>query len=540
MFIPSLIFYFFGHVAATNIIYNASQVEPRHLDHLDSSILHPSSNPDFLGDRSIYNIIWSCLATIFACTWIAVHPNLPAPKEGEVQVFLRRLAIMGYLLLAPEMVIMWASRQYLAALEISRRHQDKGWTKVHAFLFTMGGFMLFEGSVPLRTLEYNEFLQLLEQGRLDWPTVTEEDINDKSKGDYLSKGVVLLQTSWFIAQCIARGKFGLALTELEIVTLAFAAITMLLYSLWWYKPLDIKIPFPVRLKEPAAHEGGLKALHISHSLPEMHAVRRSELAPKEKTIPLTTSVPHPPPSMPVAARGGTILTDPRPLQDPPSPQFQTLEDVPSHIPIPLTASPEPKSESIDHQISPPSSLTRFHAYLVHQQQKHGVIIGTAFVLFISPFIPFFSSFDDMTSCSTLKGKQFRVPTFYAQKVEDDEWSYLLGLVVALVFGGIHCIAWNFHFASFPEMWMWRVAAILVCGVPIVIVFFSALIDGGDDGYSSRWREFLDNVDSGILMILTCLYMLARLALLILPLIGLRSLPPSAFVDINWTTFIPHI
>ena len=123
MFLPSLISYFFGHVAATNIIYNASQVEPRHLDHLDSSILHPSSNPDFLGDRSIYNIIWSCLATIFACTWIAVHPNLPAPKEGELQVFLRRLAIMGYLLLAPEMVIMWASRQYLAALEISRRHQ---------------------------------------------------------------------------------------------------------------------------------------------------------------------------------------------------------------------------------------------------------------------------------------------------------------------------------------------------------------------------------------------------------------------------------
>ncbi|KAF8889178.1 hypothetical protein CPB84DRAFT_1454244 [Gymnopilus junonius] len=89
---------------------------------LDRSLLNPAANPDFFGQRSIYNIIWSCLVTIFACTWIAVHPNLPAPKDGDIRVFARHLAIMGYLLLAPEMVIIWVARQYIAVLEISQRH----------------------------------------------------------------------------------------------------------------------------------------------------------------------------------------------------------------------------------------------------------------------------------------------------------------------------------------------------------------------------------------------------------------------------------
>jgi hypothetical protein len=47
------------------------------------------------GTRSIWGIIWSCLSTIFACTWIAVHPNIPGPHESEWAVLRRRVEIMG-------------------------------------------------------------------------------------------------------------------------------------------------------------------------------------------------------------------------------------------------------------------------------------------------------------------------------------------------------------------------------------------------------------------------------------------------------------
>jgi len=34
--------------------------------------------------------------------------------------------------------------------------------------------------------------------------VTFSDIKDRSKGDFLSKGTAIFQTTWFILQCVAR------------------------------------------------------------------------------------------------------------------------------------------------------------------------------------------------------------------------------------------------------------------------------------------------------------------------------------------------
>ncbi|TFK63221.1 hypothetical protein BDN72DRAFT_776182, partial [Pluteus cervinus] len=61
-------------------------------------------------------------------------------------------------------------------------------------------------------------------------------INDKSKGDLLSKGLVASQTTWFVVECMARLHLGLPLVELEVITLAFATLNVVTYGLWWYKP----------------------------------------------------------------------------------------------------------------------------------------------------------------------------------------------------------------------------------------------------------------------------------------------------------------
>jgi hypothetical protein len=59
---------------------------------------------------------------------------------------------------------------------------------------------------------------------------------DRSKGDVLSKGLVILQTGWFV-QCIARGIERLSVTELELVTVGFATLNLVTYAFWWNKPL---------------------------------------------------------------------------------------------------------------------------------------------------------------------------------------------------------------------------------------------------------------------------------------------------------------
>ena len=74
---------------------------------------------------------------------------------------------------------------------------------------------------------------------------TEAEIKDKGKSDWLAKSLVLLQTSWFVMQCIARAIEHLPVTHLEIVTLAYAAMNFVIYIFWWNKPLNVNRPIRV-------------------------------------------------------------------------------------------------------------------------------------------------------------------------------------------------------------------------------------------------------------------------------------------------------
>ena len=75
--------------------------------------------------RSIWDIIWSCLATIFACSWVSVHPNIPSPNESRWRIFLRRLELMFWAVIGPEMIITWALRQWLGARELEKDYKGE-------------------------------------------------------------------------------------------------------------------------------------------------------------------------------------------------------------------------------------------------------------------------------------------------------------------------------------------------------------------------------------------------------------------------------
>ena len=70
----------------------------------------------------------------------------------------------------------------------------------HGFFALMGGFMLFDNCEPSHTLLPGELKRHLLDGNID---ITEKEVKDKSKGDALSKGLVIIQTGWFILQCLA-------------------------------------------------------------------------------------------------------------------------------------------------------------------------------------------------------------------------------------------------------------------------------------------------------------------------------------------------
>jgi hypothetical protein len=75
--------------------------------------------------RSTWDILWSSLAAIIACSWVSVHPNIPAPNEPGWKVILRRLELMFWAVVGPEMVIVWAFRQWLGARHLEKLYKGE-------------------------------------------------------------------------------------------------------------------------------------------------------------------------------------------------------------------------------------------------------------------------------------------------------------------------------------------------------------------------------------------------------------------------------
>jgi hypothetical protein len=70
--------------------------------------------------RKLFDIVWGCLATIFACTWVSVHPNVPAPNQSRLALFWQRLKMMLIAVIAPELMVGFAARQFIAARSLSK------------------------------------------------------------------------------------------------------------------------------------------------------------------------------------------------------------------------------------------------------------------------------------------------------------------------------------------------------------------------------------------------------------------------------------
>jgi hypothetical protein len=105
----------------------------------------------------------------------------------------------------------------------------------------MGGFVHGKEVLSLKRIE-----ELVRNEEIEYPIVSREEIEDRSKGDAVAKALVVSQTTWFLLQCIARASQHLAMTELELATAAFAFLNIIMYVLWWEKPLDVQCPITVR------------------------------------------------------------------------------------------------------------------------------------------------------------------------------------------------------------------------------------------------------------------------------------------------------
>ncbi|KAG2069367.1 hypothetical protein BDR04DRAFT_1156730 [Suillus decipiens] len=347
----------------------------------------------------------------------------PERRRNRLVVLARGvLSVAVFLWRFPVALVRWIKRSIDAYL--SKNYEDNTWTQMHSFFVLMGGFMLYVDGEPYLTLRHDYILKLIREGCIDVPVLTSEQIYDRSKGNAISKGLIMLQVAWFVMELITRVIYHLEITQLEIGTFAFAVLNFLTYIVWWNKPLNVQCPYPVYWKSTT-------------SMPEDH-----------------------------------------------------IDD------IPATDAPA------EYWIFSP-------------------VLGPIEELVGSDDIP--------------TSRRLRVPTFDGSiNLGDSDKTVLklAALLMATIFGSIHCMAWFFTFPTYQEQVLWRVSAVAITFTP----WLCFLLDLTND-LVPRVVVF---VYFSIIIMSVALYIAARAVLLIIMFTTLRDLPSDAYKAVSWISLVPHL
>lgn len=252
--------------------------------------------------RGALAILESCIFTIVACTWSIQHLNVPAPHDWPSDQILRKIGAAVGTVLLPEAILAHAIVERAAAiqslqelkndpdrkiddLEVSdpwtwrlavaslwtrlrnliccssvqtpaspeagseTRESRAKWTLTHSYYANMGRLRLGNSSgeaicsfyyqtIPLTTRQFG-FLRKTD-GIKESPRLSEEEILNKSKTDLFVKGIAVLQISELILSLITRAARHLAVSQLEIITVAFAVCAVVTYCFSWNKPQEVK------------------------------------------------------------------------------------------------------------------------------------------------------------------------------------------------------------------------------------------------------------------------------------------------------------
>ena len=108
--------------------------------------------------------------------------------------------------------------------------------------------------------------------------------------------------------------------------------------------------------------------------------------------------------------------------------------------------------------------------------------------------------------------------------------------VGVLFGGVHCFAWQFPFPTKYEATLWKVCAIYCTVYPVVYALFISLeepIELHLGRHVYIWSGWSRNFS-------VAGYLVCRIILLVLTFTCLRSPIPGIYEATNWTRFLPHV
>jgi hypothetical protein len=167
---------------------------------------------------------------------------------------------------------LWMARAVCREVELMKKNgevnENEPWSLSHGFFGFMGGFRYIEDGDhpaddhPQALLSRSWILlphALLELRRkkhiAKLPSITEAEIHDRSKANAFVKTLTVIQVTWVCAQVIVRTSRGLVVSQLELVTAAFAVCAVITYMMLISKPHGVQVPLaPITVAKGAIGE----------------------------------------------------------------------------------------------------------------------------------------------------------------------------------------------------------------------------------------------------------------------------------------------
>ena len=201
--------------------------------------------------RGTIDIVWTCLITIFLCSWSLICLQVPSEKDTPPSVLWRRAWLTCLCGLGPEFMFQLALGQWISARQSVKDFHEAGfpkWTIKHAFYADSGGFKLHTADNFTIPVDAKQVLYLIEHDYINCPTTTVEEIDDKNKVDMILRFLSSAQTLWFCVVVIARAAQNLVITGMELTTAAFILCSFATSFCWRNKGADVTLSVQLETK----------------------------------------------------------------------------------------------------------------------------------------------------------------------------------------------------------------------------------------------------------------------------------------------------
>ncbi|ESK85406.1 hypothetical protein Moror_5910 [Moniliophthora roreri MCA 2997] len=484
-----------------------------------SSLFDPVTGEciDINGCRTTTGILWSCLSVILICTWVAIHPNIPRVGTHSAVVVYKNIEHMVIAILAPEIIILWAMRQWYSARAIAEKYKGYGWGMSHAFFIIMGGFALYEGDTfhgylwndqdeiyaednkkpysgyDEKLKEYIEQIKMHIQRAQGHPPQGNTPISNLVNTNQSQESINLLEKSTPEPSCLLEyflQKGYITLTEDEIKDKSHADFITksiaLIQTTWFILQVAARATEGLTVTELEVVTVGFALLNF----------------------------------------GTYFLWWNKPLrvQYPVRVTWQQQE-------LHMTSWSSQSKRSWMGAI--PEGIAAIWRYIIEGDAKPENVPFAIQLI----FLPLWMTWSIISACLDLFLDDQSFTHEFSTRLEEDPLQlYLTVYTIAAAFGAIHCIPWMFQFPTQIEQLLWRICAVAVAAAPVAMGCFhwwmKKLVDSNPE-----WLNLSIGITAYLLGIS---YIFFRLTLIILALMALRDLSPSTYQTIQWTTLVPHI